>query len=256
MGRDEGWRCPVSGMLLDARDTQLLHEVVEACGSVVDEPVSWDALVLLGELLDAVEVTFAGFDSLLPHAWFHQCLTWDGRWLDHETPLEALDNPFWQNYWHAPCSWADRTGDYTTVTTLSDQEPLAESRARLRELGADLEREITACVASRTPGRHLRLLAWRGPGSDFTSKDRLVMELLRPHFALAYGRAADAHNPSARLTRRQLEVLRMVADGYINHQIARRLNLSEGTVRTHLSHIYERLGVTSRTAAVQRVFGG
>ena len=28
------------------------------------------------------------------------------------------------------------------------------------------------------------------------------MELLRPHFALAYGRAADAHNPSARLARR------------------------------------------------------
>jgi hypothetical protein len=34
--------------------------------------------------------------------------------------------------------------------------------------------------------------------------------------------------------------------------VARRMGLSEGTVRTHLNHIYERLGVTSRTAAVSR----
>ena len=38
-----------------------------------------------------------------------------------------------------------------------------------------------------------------------------------------------------------------------NAQIARRMQLSEGTVRTHLNHIYERLGVISRTAAVARV---
>jgi DNA-binding NarL/FixJ family response regulator len=49
-------------------------------------------------------------------------------------------------------------------------------------------------------------------------------------------------------------VLHLVAAGHTNTQIARRLGLSEGTVRTHLENIYERLQVSSRTAAVIRAF--
>jgi DNA-binding NarL/FixJ family response regulator len=49
-------------------------------------------------------------------------------------------------------------------------------------------------------------------------------------------------------------VLRLVAAGHTNAQVARRLGVTEGTVRTHLENIYERLGVSSRTAAVIRTF--
>jgi len=52
------------------------------------------------------------------------------------------------------------------------------------------------------------------------------------------------------LTHRQWELLRLVAAGHTNAQIARRLDLSEGTVRRHLENIYGRLQVSSRTAAV------
>jgi DNA-binding CsgD family transcriptional regulator len=45
-----------------------------------------------------------------------------------------------------------------------------------------------------------------------------------------------------------------VSAGHTNAQIARRLGISEGTVRTHLENIYGRLGVSSRTAAVTRAF--
>ena len=49
-------------------------------------------------------------------------------------------------------------------------------------------------------------------------------------------------------------LLRLVAAGHTNSQIARRLGISEGTVRTHLENIYENLNVSSRTAAVTRAF--
>jgi len=48
--------------------------------------------------------------------------------------------------------------------------------------------------------------------------------------------------------------MHLIAAGHTNTQIARRLGLSEGTVRTHLENIYERLQVSSRTAAVTRAF--
>jgi DNA-binding NarL/FixJ family response regulator len=45
-----------------------------------------------------------------------------------------------------------------------------------------------------------------------------------------------------------------VAAGRTNTQIARHLGISEGTMRTHLENIYEKLRVCSRTAAVTRAF--
>jgi hypothetical protein len=47
-----------------------------------------------------------------------------------------------------------------------------------------------------------------------------------------------------------------VAAGHTNAQIARRLGISEGTVRTHLENIYRLLKVSSRTGAVTRAFAG
>jgi NarL family two-component system response regulator LiaR len=44
-------------------------------------------------------------------------------------------------------------------------------------------------------------------------------------------------------------VLREVARGFSNHEIADRLSLSEATVRTHISHILSKLGLASRTQA-------
>lgn len=51
------------------------------------------------------------------------------------------------------------------------------------------------------------------------------------------------------LTDREWEVLEAIAQGDPNRQIARRLNLSERTVRTHVSHVLAKLGVSSRTQA-------
>jgi DNA-binding NarL/FixJ family response regulator len=48
--------------------------------------------------------------------------------------------------------------------------------------------------------------------------------------------------------------MNLVAAGRTNTQIARSLGVSQATVRTHLEHIYGRLHVSSRTAAVTRAF--
>jgi DNA-binding NarL/FixJ family response regulator len=104
------------------------------------------------------------------------------------------------------------------------------------------------------PGRYVRLSLGRGPGPDFSERDRAVLTLLRPHLHQAYLDAERRRHPVPRLTPRQNDLLRLVAAGHTNTQIARRLGISEGTVRTHLENIYERLGVSSRTAAVTRAF--
>jgi DNA-binding NarL/FixJ family response regulator len=60
---------------------------------------------------------------------------------------------------------------------------------------------------------------------------------------------ADA-TPAPRLSARELQVLRLVAAGESNPQIARSLFIGEATVKTHLLHVFDKLGVSDRTRAV------
>jgi DNA-binding NarL/FixJ family response regulator len=53
------------------------------------------------------------------------------------------------------------------------------------------------------------------------------------------------------LTPRELSTLRLMADGRTNKEIASALSISERTVKTHLGHLFDKLGVTSRTEAVK-----
>jgi two-component system NarL family response regulator len=53
------------------------------------------------------------------------------------------------------------------------------------------------------------------------------------------------------LTPREMATLRLMADGKANKEIASELEISERTVKTHLAHLFEKLGVTSRTEAVK-----
>jgi len=58
--------------------------------------------------------------------------------------------------------------------------------------------------------------------------------------------------PETALSARELEVLSLVAAGRSNEQVAKELFLSRATVKTHLAHVFTKLGVDSRTAAVAR----
>jgi DNA-binding NarL/FixJ family response regulator len=156
-------------------------------------------------------------------------------------------------------SYPLRDIDHTTSV-----EPLrisdAVSRARLRKsqfylsVMRPLGREHELKLWLPAPRGHARYFELeRGPGPDFDERDRSFLSLLRPHLARLRARwERRPHLPS--LTEREVDVLALVGQGLTNRQISSRLFISPATVRTHLEHIYDKLGVRSRAGAVSAAF--
>ncbi len=117
---------------------------------------------------------------------------------------------------------------------------------------AGVEKELLIPLPA-PPGIARRLVFFRGPGRPFTDEERDAAILLQPHISRSLRRHARL-SAARLLTERQVRILQLVAAGYDNAAIARRLGLSRGTVRKHLENIYARLGASSRTAAVARAF--
>jgi DNA-binding CsgD family transcriptional regulator len=220
-------------------------------------------LSLLADLMGQIRCDALSLDS------------WDsGRqmcWFSQEIPsgdarieFEGMDEVYWDNHWDClPCSYAARTGDQRSVIKITDFYSARQWHSTgmysdfSRRVGA--EHSLMLCLPRalpRTagPGRYVRLSLNRGPGPDFSERDRAVLTLLGPHLDQAYLDAERRRHPVPRLTPRQTGLLRLLAAGHTNTQIARRMGISEGTVRTHLENIYGRLQVSSRTVAVTRAF--
>lgn len=87
--------------------------------------------------------------------------------------------------------------------------------------------------------------------ADFCDRELELLRLVAPY--LADARSSWRGRRLSLLTGREREVLRLVAEGLTNAEVARRLGVASGTVRSHLDHIYEKLGVTTRTAAAAAV---
>jgi DNA-binding CsgD family transcriptional regulator len=218
---------------------------------------------LLADLLGQIRCDSLSLDS------------WDSRrqtvWFSQEIPsgdarigFEGQDEVYWDNHRDCQsCSYTARTGDQRSVIKTSDFYSARQWHSTgmyadfYRPMG--MEHDLMVCLPSALPptagpGRYVRLTLARGPGPDFSERDRAVLTLLGPHLDRAYLDVERRRRPVPRLTPRQTELLRLLAAGHTNTQIARRLGISTGTVRTHLEHIYEKLHVSSRTAAVTRAF--
>jgi DNA-binding CsgD family transcriptional regulator len=98
-------------------------------------------------------------------------------------------------------------------------------------------------------------------GRGFSDRDRARLEVIRPHLGNLYRLrvAADRANEAAahidapaELTARERDVLRWLAAGKTDKDIGAILDISPRTVHKHLQHVYEKLGVETRTAAVMR----
>ncbi|NUT51306.1 MAG: response regulator transcription factor [Saccharothrix sp.] len=111
----------------------------------------------------------------------------------------------------------------------------------------DADVDITRTVAAGAAGYLLKA----GPPEDLF---RGIRAAARGETALAPQVAARLvgrmRDPVPALSPRETEIVQLLAEGLINRQIAARLFISEATVKTHLIHIYDKLGVDSRAAAV------
>ncbi|MET7518916.1 response regulator transcription factor [Streptomyces sp. NPDC005480] len=132
--------------------------------------------------------------------------------------------------------------------------------------------EATAAIAARPGAPRVLVLttydtdadilaAVEAGASGYLLKDAPPEELAAAVRTAASGQSAlapaIAHRlmdrmraPGEALSRRELEVLQLVRDGLSNQRISKELFLSQATVKSHLVHIYAKLGVDSRTAAV------
>jgi len=110
------------------------------------------------------------------------------------------------------------------------------------------------------------LPAIQAGATGYLLKDAPRDELFRAVEAAAQGQAMLSPAVAARLmgqlrqptagplSQRELEVLELIAKGSTNREAAKRLFISEATVKTHLLHVYAKLGVNDRAAAVATAF--
>lgn len=141
------------------------------------------------------------------------------------------------------------------------------------QLGGTLDgADATRAILTEDPGRHVLILtnydtdadilgAVEAGAAGYLLKDAPPEELLAGVRAAAAGQSALApaitsrllervRKPATSLSPRELDVLRLVADGRTNAEVGRELFVGETTVKTHLVHIFDKLGVGTRTAAV------
>ncbi len=137
-------------------------------------------------------------------------------------------------------TWSRRGGRLPQPLT----DALERGRVASRAAGA-----AAGAVPLVVPAQDGSLVARLVPARVPDEPDALLLEARAEPLAVEQVRALG-------LTRRQAEVLRLIALGGSTEQVGGTLGISVGTVRKHLEHVYDRLGVSSRTAAVATAWAG
>ena len=243
---------------LDAVDLARVGRFVAETGEIDgDEPFPPAFLAALRRLVPCDSVTFCELDRVGQREL-------GGTSFPDETDAEEPLVDYWEaRHDHPICHYHETTGDWRAYR-LSDFVEMRRFRAGriyaewFRPLGV----ESLITVGLDAPLSHTKVfLLARSAGRDFDASDCLVLDVLRPYFAMRYEAArtrrqgSDERGPCAALTPREREILELVADGRTNGQIAETLWISAGTVRRHLENAYAKLGVHTRTAAVRALDG-
>ena len=168
------------------------------------------------------------------------------------------EHPYWRlQHQHPTCHHGQTTGALEVVQSKDFVTPRQLHQLEIYQVMFKLSgiEHIMNVPLPTAPGRTRVFLFGREAGTGFTETERLMCRMMQPHLYNIYRRAAHRRRTPARLTSRQLQVLRCVALGMSNDEIAAQLIIAPGTVTKHLENTFARLGVASRTAAIARVFG-
>jgi DNA-binding CsgD family transcriptional regulator len=239
------------------RDLQRLVDLGDP-GRLHDEDGLFPRSILrdLVELVDCDVIAFQAHNSYLRRDLPGVDLEPDEEevtWSPSEEDL-AIYRFYWDHFWSFPlCSYPDRTGDYSTVLTHST---VGRPRGFYVEFLSMIGVRHFLLIPLAPQGQiDYRILLRRTGGREFTERERLMLSLARPQIAKIHETLLrKRRDTELLLTARQKDLLRQVAAGLTNRQIGRNLSISEGTVRKHLEHIYARLDVSNRAAAVARAF--
>lgn len=172
---------------------------------------------LLADLQDQIpcdDIWLDRYDSERQALWFLQHIRVpgdDGKASADQDP--AAVEHWWACHWDSrPCSYPERTGDLRSVVTIADFYSVRQwhSTAMYNDFTrpyGGLEHQLTLCLPNPAAGpgagpgwRTVRLILFRGPGPDFSERDRALLVLLRPHLHRAYLEAERRRHPVPRLT--------------------------------------------------------
>jgi DNA-binding CsgD family transcriptional regulator len=177
------------------------------------------------------------------------------RYLEHSETGHQHDQYWTLSPDFGPCQYLVANGNRARVLMFSDFYTIRELKNTpfVSEIsqGALLYRMTIPLPAG--PGRARRVHFDRDTGPDFTERDRMIAEILRPHLYEIYLEAQRQQRGVPRLSRRELEVLQLAGQGMSNADIAKELFVSISTVRKHLEHIFDRAGVRTRIAAAAMI---
>jgi DNA-binding CsgD family transcriptional regulator len=247
---------PVTSTTLPDTD---LHAVVKLIDDARhDEPgevVPWAVLENLDQLIGAVSVQLTELD------WVDRSLVAQQYVAAGEkgvvVPLEGAEFPEAEEYFRhvadtgfLPCTHAQQSGDLVSVLRWSDFYTGTELRNHeaVRAYFEPIRHGVAVCLPA-PPGRMRRVIFFRESGGDFTDRDVALLSLLRPHLHEILVDAEGRRGGVPKLTPREWEVLAMAGEGLNNAAIARRLYVSPATVRKHMEHVFDHLGVRNRYEA-------
>jgi DNA-binding CsgD family transcriptional regulator len=195
---------------------------------------------MVGHALDGMCVAMVLTNAAGRVSWMNRSaqriLGIDKQESEGELLSQILRDPTMAEFWHRTSATDDVVMGELTLKWPKTREIKINASRCLDAGGECIGRALLFCDVTDDRLVHLQLT------QEATQKLLDIADQWQP--------AAGNGTPKAGLTAQELRILRLVGGGFGNQEIARELHVAPSTVRTHLKHLYGKLGLTSRSEAI------